>query len=130
MTKKPRRTMADVASGLRAAATAAAPIAEPPGEEASEAGPIPRENVSTRSRAGSVPPAPVEAPPPGFNQRKQPRAEKPHQSIYAHPVVFRELRKIAAVEGVKPQELYREGLREVFRRRGLDFDRLDEGEEV
>jgi hypothetical protein len=44
--------------------------------------------------------------------------------------VFRELRKIAASEEVKPQELYREGLREVFRRRGLDFDALDRGEEV
>jgi len=38
--------------------------------------------------------------------------------------------QIAAAEDVKPQDLYREGLREAFRLRGLDFDRLDRGEEV
>ncbi|MFY9290390.1 MAG: hypothetical protein WAP03_06820 [Methylorubrum rhodinum] len=117
MSKKPRRTMADVTTGIRemspppAAAPAPAPALEPePAPETTRS----RENVAT---------------PRGFNVRKE-RIEKPHQSVYAHPVVFRELRKIAAAEDVKPQDLYREGLREVFRRRGLDFDALDRGEEV
>lgn len=118
MSKKPRRTMADVATGIRemappAAAPAPAPAPAPEPEPSPEATRS-RENVTT---------------PRGFNVRKE-RIEKPHQSVYAHPVVFRELRKIAAAEDVKPQDLYREGLREVFRRRGLDFDALDRGEEV
>ena len=109
MSKKPRRTLGDVTSSLRDMAPPAAPAPEPISETTR-----PRENVAT---------------PRGFNVRKE-RIEKPHQSVYAHPVVFRELRKIAASEDVKPQDLYREGLREVFRRRGLDFDALDRGEEV
>lgn len=110
MSKKPRRSMADVTAGLR---TLEAPAPQP---------------AVTRSREHA---ATFEdgATPRGFKVRKE-RIEKPHQSVYAHPVVFRELRKIAAAEEVKPQDLYREGLREVFRRRGLDFDQLDRGEEV
>lgn len=111
MSKKPRRTMADVATGIREMAPPAATAAAPE--------PIPE---TTRSRENVATPR-------GFNVRKE-RIEKPHQSVYAHPVVFRELRKIAAAEDVKPQDLYREGLREVFRRRGLDFDALDRGEEI
>lgn len=65
--------------------------------------------------------------PKGFNVRPE-RIEKPHQSIYAHPFVFREIRKIAAAEDMKPQDLYREGLRAVLKKRGLDFDKLDRGE--
>lgn len=114
MSKKPRRTLGDVASGLREM-TAPAP--------APEHEPVPE---TTRSRENV---AALRTKPRGFNLRKE-RIEKPHQSVYAHPVVFRELRKIAASEDVKPQDLYREGLREVFRRRGLDFDALDRGEEV
>jgi hypothetical protein len=114
MKKKQRRTLADVnvsIQGMAPPAPAAVPPAAPePAPEATRS----RENVAT---------------PRGFNVRKE-RVEKPHQSVYAHPLVFRELRKIAASEEVKPQELYREGLREVFRRRGLDFDALDRGEEV
>lgn len=114
MSKKPRRTMADVATGIREMAPPApVPVSEPEPE------PIPE---TTRSRENVATPR-------GFNVRKE-RIEKPHQSVYAHPVVFRELRKIAAAEDVKPQDLYREGLREVFRRRGLDFDALDRGEEI
>lgn len=111
MSKKPRRTMADVTSGLREITPPAQPV---PALE-----PVPK---VTRSRENGATPR-------GFNVRKE-RIEKPHQSVYAHPVVFRELRKIAAAEDVKPQDLYREGLREVFRRRGLDFDALDRGEEI
>ena len=111
MSKKPRRGYGDVLPATAPAQPAAAPLATPaPATKATRS----RENVTT---------------PRGFNVRKE-RVEKPHQSVYAHPLVFRELRKIAASEEVKPQELYREGLREVFRRRGLDFDALDRGEEV
>lgn len=118
--KKPRRTMADVTSGLRELSSA-----EPPtGPEAIAETGLPEERVAARSRENVAADKPK-----GFNQRKA-RIEKPHQSVYAHPVVFRELRKIAVAEDLKPQDLYREGLREVFRRRGLDFDSLDRGEEV
>lgn len=118
MIKKPRRTMADVTAGLRdlnLSESSTAPKAIPE---------TPVNHATTRSRENVTLDKPK-----GFNRRKE-RIEKPHQSVYAHPVVFKELRKIAAAEGVKPQDLYREGLREVFRRRGLDFDRLDRGEEV
>lgn len=115
MSKKPRRKLGDVASGIREMATSAPPpVSAEPIHEVT----LPRGNVA----ASGIQPR-------GFNVRKE-RVEKPHQSVYAHPVVFRELRKIAAAEGVKPQELYREGLREVFRRRGMDFDALDRGEEI
>lgn len=117
MSKKPRRTMADVTSGLREMAPPAPPAAAPAPEPAPE---------TTRSRENVAAPG---AKPRGFNVRKE-RIEKPHQSVYAHPLVFRELRKIAASEDLKTQDLYREGLREVFRRRGLDFDALDRGEEI
>lgn len=120
MTKKPRRTMAEVTTGLRdmnlLEPQAVPEITAEPEFAIDHAPTRSRENVATEK-------------PKGFNRRKE-RIEKPHQSVYAHPVVFRELRKIAAAEDVKPQDLYREGLREVFRRRGLDFDRLDQGEEV
>lgn len=65
--------------------------------------------------------------PKGFNVRP-PRIEKPHQSVYAHPKVFAALRQIAANEEIKPQDLYREGLRHVLAQRGYDFDKLDAGE--
>lgn len=111
MSKKPRRTMADVTSGLRDLAPA------PETEAAQDHAPTrPRENVGSDK-------------PKGFNVRKE-RIEKPHQSVYAHPAVFRELRMIALKEGLKPQDLYREGLRHVFAERGLDFDSLDRGQEV
>lgn len=116
MSKKPRRTMADVTSGLRDQAQAPAP--------AQTTLELVLERAATRSRENVTSDKPK-----GFNVRKE-RIEKPHQSVYAHPVVFRELRKIAASEDLKPQDLYREGLREVFRRRGLDFDKLDQGQEV
>lgn len=116
MKKKPRRGYGDILPAT-APAQPALPAAAPPA--APEPAPEP-----TRSRGNVAASAPR-----GFNVRKE-RVEKPHQSVYAHPLVFRELRKIAASEEVKPQDLYREGLREVFRRRGLDFDALDRGEEV
>lgn len=120
MTKKPRRTMADVTSGLRDMSPsephAVTETTSEPVGPTDHALTSPREHVSNDK-------------PKGFNRRKE-RIEKPHQSVYAHPVVFRELRKIAATEDVKPQDLYREGLREVFRRRGLNFDALDRGEEI
>ena len=116
MSKKPRRKLGDVASSIREMTTPApTPVSV---AEQDHADTRPRENVAASATQ-----------PRGFNVRKE-RVEKPHQSVYAHPVVFRELRKIAAAEGVKPQELYREGLREVFRRRGMDFDALDRGEEI
>lgn len=118
--KKPRRTMADVTSGLRELSSAE-PLAAPETLVEPE---LPMDHAPTRSRENVIADKPK-----GFNRRKE-RIEKPHQSVYAHPVVFRELRKIAVAEDLKPQDLYREGLREVFRRRGLDFDSLDRGEEV
>ena len=119
MSKKPRRTLGDVTSSLREMAPPVQPAAAPaPAPELAPETTRSRENVAASG-----------AKPRGFNVRKE-RIEKPHQSVYAHPVVFRELRKIAAAEDLKPQDLYREGLREVFRRRGLDFDALDRGEEV
>jgi len=66
--------------------------------------------------------------PKGFNVRKE-RIEKPHQSLYAHPSVFRTIRQIAATEDCKPQDLYREALRLMLAKRGFDFDRLDAGSE-
>jgi hypothetical protein len=91
-----------------------------------------RETVSTRARshvekermAKETRPAKV---PKGYNVRP-PRIEKPHQSIYADPAVFRVIRQIAATEDVKPQDLYREALRLMLKRRGYDFDKLDSGE--
>lgn len=126
MTKKPRRTMADVTSGLRDMSPpepVAAPVPEADPELALEA---PKIHATTRSRENV---STTNSKPRGFNVRKE-RIEKPHQSVYAHPAVFRELRMIALKEGVKPQDLYREGLRHVFSERGLDFDALDRGEEV
>lgn len=79
----------------------------------------PREHVRTRLQE-------TEAAPKGFNVRRA-RIEKPHQSIYAHPDVFRVIRQIAATEDVKPQDLYREALRLMLAKRGLDFDQLDAG---
>lgn len=111
MTRKPKRTLSSAISGT--AHRSPAPASPSPPQRDHEAA-LPREHVEKED--------PV--PPHGFKTRKS-RIEKPHQSVYAHPDVFRELRKIAAAEDKKPQELYREGLREVFRRRGLDFDALD-----
>lgn len=116
MSKKPRRKLGDVTSSIRKmAAPASTPASTPDLDHKATRS---RENVDLLGTQ-----------PRGFNVRKE-RIEKPHQSVYAHPVVFRELRKIAAAEDVKPQDLYREGLREVFRRRGMDFDALDRGEEI
>lgn len=111
MTRKPKRTLSSAISGT--ALRSPAP-ASPPQEQRDHEIALPRDRVENE----------VFVPPHGFKKRKA-RVEKPHQSVYAHPDVFRELRKIAAAEDKKPQELYREGLREVFRRRGLDFDALD-----
>lgn len=86
---------------------------------------FPRASEATRSRE-SVIRSEIERPK-GFNVRP-PRIEKPHQSVYAHPKVFAALRQIAANEEIKPQDLYREGLRHVLAQRGYDFDKLDAGE--
>ena len=50
---------------------------------------------------------------------------KPHTSVYMSNAALRELRIIAATEGVSHQDLFREALRDLFKRRGRDFDRLD-----
>lgn len=84
-----------------------------------------RESGSTRPRS-HVSTQDVERPK-GFNVRPA-RIEKPHQSVYADPAVFRVLRQIALAEDIKPQDLYREGLRHVLAQRGYDFDKLDKGE--
>lgn len=89
------------------------------------------EATGSRSHVETLPPKKREKKagvPKGFNVRPE-RVEKPHQSIYAHPLVFRAIRTIAASEDMKPQDLYREGLRAVLKKRGLDFDKLDRGEE-
>jgi hypothetical protein len=88
-----------------------------------------RENVSAQSRepADTLTHEHAATPPKGFNVRKA-RVEKPHQSIYAHPEVFRAIRQIAAAEDTKPQDLYREALRLMLAKRGLDFDKLDAGQ--
>ncbi|GJE62067.1 hypothetical protein MPOCJGCO_4196 [Methylobacterium trifolii] len=58
------------------------------------------------------------------------RIAKPRQFANANPAVLRELRKIAEAGDVKSQDLYGEGLREVFKRRGLNFDNMDRREET
>lgn len=83
-----------------------------------------RSHVEKERRAQQTRPASV---PKGYNVRP-PRIEKPHQSIYADPAVFRVIRQIAAAEDVKPQDLYREALRALLKKRGFDFDKLDRGE--
>jgi hypothetical protein len=107
----------------RGAIPAAALTLEPP--VTAPASMLSRASGATRSR-GSVIASEIERPK-GFNVRP-PRIEKPHQSVYAHPKVFAALRQIAANEEIKPQDLYREGLRHVLARRGYDFDKLDAGE--
>ena len=76
------------------------------------------------SVAKSMPPE-VEGPA-GYKRRV--RYEKPHASIYAHPKVFKALREIAVAQDCKPHDLYLEGLRQVLRQHGRDFDALNRGE--
>ena len=79
-----------------------------------------KEEIARQTKPVSVPR--------GYTVRP-PRIEKPHQSIYADPAVWKVIRQIALAEDVKPQDLYREALRLMLRKRGYDFDRLDRGED-
>ena len=130
----------DMAVVANDAASAEMGASSPPVEvlQASSADPKPavthvveksaRDSESTSARA-HVSTSSKRAPdvPKGFNVRPR-RVEKPHQSVYAHPQVFKVLRQIASQEDIKPQDLYREGLRAVLKARGYDFDKLDKGE--
>ena len=84
----------------------------------------PATDVASSSVANAVPPE--EEGPAGYKRRV--RYEKPHASIYAHPKVFKALREIAVAQDCKPHDLYLEGLRQVLRQHGRDFDALNRGE--
>ncbi len=64
--------------------------------------------------------------PAGFRVRQ--RIEKPHVSVYAHPVALETVRQLARAQGRKAHEIYVEGLRMVLAKYGYDFDKLDRGE--
>lgn len=147
-----RRTMDDVFARMGEMNAARTPLEPEAAAEAVEAAPIPEpepaaviapetvepatqdkpETGSTRARshvekerlAKETRPAKV---PKGFNVRP-PRIEQPHQSVYADPAVFKVIRQIALAEDKKPQDLYREALRAMLKKRGYDFDKLNRGE--
>lgn len=83
--------------------------------------PVPaREEERPRSRA--------RAPKAGKTADAKKPPTKPHTSVYMSNAALRELRIIAATEGVSHQDLFREALRGLFKRRGRDFDNLDSQE--
>ncbi len=57
-------------------------------------------------------------------------SRSPTSRSNAHPAVFRELRKMAMNDGVKPQDLYGRAWGRCSGGRGLDFDSRTGGEEV
>ena len=51
--------------------------------------------------------------------------KRPHTSFYASEAVLRTIRVLAAEDGVRPQEIFRQAMKAYFRTRGKDFDALD-----
>ena len=82
--------------------------------------------VGSAAQPGNVVTSPRDDAPDGY--KRPVRFEKPHDSVYAHPTVFKALREIAAAQDCKPHDLYLEGLRLVLRTHGRDFDALNRGE--
>lgn len=88
-------------------------------DDADERLPVPASEDEDRPRARARAPKAGKA----TDAKKPPT--KPHTSVYMSNAALRELRIIAATEGVSHQDLFREALRDLFKRRGRDFDRLD-----
>lgn len=51
--------------------------------------------------------------------------KRPHTSFYASEAVLRTIRVLAAEDGVRPQEIFRQAMKAYFKTRGKDFDALD-----
>lgn len=51
--------------------------------------------------------------------------KRPHTSFYASEAVLRTIRVMAAEDGVRPQEIFRQAMKAYFKTRGKDFDVLD-----
>lgn len=129
MSKKPRPSINDQLARI----ASQAPVAERPRDSSitgqrDDATTLQRDSVTEAPRNNVVPNLEVNEPagPEGYKRRV--RYEKPHASIYAHPKVFKALREIAAATDCKPHDLFVEGLRQVLRQHGRDFDALNRGE--
>ena len=80
------------------------------------------DRVATRQRHDVEDPIPAVAP---RRAAEAPSGKRPHTSFYASEAVLRTIRVLAAEDGVRPQEIFRQAMKAYFKTRGKDFDELD-----
>jgi hypothetical protein len=104
-----------------AAVAAREPIseAEPPRNDVTTSS---GDHAETRKRHDVADPIPAVAP---RRVAEATSGKRPHTSFYASEAVLRTIRVLAAEDGVRPQEIFRQAMKAYFKTRGKDFDALD-----